>query len=106
MTQSHDMRPSEGRTFLQRAPAMAQRATALVPLMRYAPRHPGLLIGAAVLGVLGTLAWRNRARIAEKAAPVLQNAADRARPMIRTASERLPWTRSTGTPAGVREELQ
>src|SRR5687767_10068784 len=106
MTETNYVPPPEGRSFLQRAPAMAQRATAMVPFLRYAPKHPGLLIGAAAVGILGALAWRNRARIAEKAGPVLQNAADRARPMIQTASERLPWTRSTGTPAGVSEELQ
>jgi hypothetical protein len=105
MTESQYVPPPETRSFLQRAPAIAQRATSMLPFVRYVPKHPGFLIGAAVVGVLGTLAWRNRAKIAERAGPVLQNAADRARPMIQTASERLPWTRSTGTPAGIAEEL-
>ena len=36
--------------------------------MRALPRNPAFLIGAAVLGVVGMLAWRNREKIASKAA--------------------------------------
>ena len=101
-----DYTTPESRSFLQRAPAIAQRATALLPYARYVPKHPALWIGAAVVGVAGAIAWRNRAKIAERARPMLQNAADRARPMIDAASERIPWTRSSGAPAGVSEDLR
>jgi hypothetical protein len=97
---------AESRSLLQRAPAIAQRATALLPYARFLPRHPALWIGAAVLGAAGAMAWKNRARIAERTRPVLQNAADRARPVLDAASERIPWTRSSGTPAGVSEDLR
>ena len=106
MTDSEFGVPTEERSFFQRAPAMAQRATALLPYARFVPRHPALWIGAAVLGVAGAVAWKNRAKISERTRPMLQNAADRARPMLNAASERLPWTRSSGTPAGVSEELR
>jgi hypothetical protein len=42
--------------------------------LRVIPRNPVLLIGAAVLGIVGVLAWRNRDRIAEKAAPLIEDA--------------------------------
>ena len=47
---------------------------ALAPVFRYFPRHPGVLIGAAVVGVAGMLAWRNRDKIRDKAAPMLAEA--------------------------------
>ena len=106
MTETRYVAPPEERSFLQRAPALARRATALAPFVRYVPKNPAFLIGAAVVGVLGTMAWRNRARIAAKAGPVLQNAADKARPMIQTASERLPWTRAAGAPEGISNDLR
>ena len=83
--------------------SLMQRATAILPLARYAryvPKNP-MLIGAAVLGVAGVLAWRNREKIRATAAPLLQNAADKTAEL----RERIPWTRSTGTPAGMQENL-
>jgi hypothetical protein len=66
----------------QPAPGLMQRATAILPMarpiVRYVPKNPAILIGAAAVGVLGVLAWRNRRRIANAARPVLQDAADRA----------------------------
>jgi hypothetical protein len=53
------------------------RAAKLAPMARYVPKHPAFLIGAAVVGVAGMLAWRNRQKIAEKARPLLQSAAER-----------------------------
>ena len=106
MSQYDPFATVEPKSFFERAPAIAQRATTLLPFVRFLPRHPAVWLGAAAVGVVGTLAWRNRAKIAAKAGPVLQNAADRARPMIEGAQERLPWTRSSGTPAGVAADLK
>jgi hypothetical protein len=69
------------------------RAAKLAPLARYVPKHPALLVGAAVLGLVGMMAWRNRERIAEKARPMLQNAAERGAAL----RERLPIGRSDAT---------
>lgn len=69
------------------------RAMKLAPYARYAPKHPALLIGAAVVGLAGVLAWRNREKIAEKARPLLQSAAERGAAL----RERLPVGRSDAT---------
>ena len=69
------------------------RAMKLAPYARYAPKHPAMLIGAAVLGLVGVLAWRNREKIAEKARPLLQTAAERGAAL----RERLPIGRSDTT---------
>jgi len=84
-----------------RARDILKQGAAAVPMLRYAPRHPGLLIGAAVIGIAGMLAWRNREKIRAAAAPMLQNARDQGGQL----RQRLPWTRATGTPAGVQESL-
>lgn len=47
---------------------------ALRPALRYVPKNPLLLIGAAVVGVAGVLAWRNREKIARTAGPLLDDA--------------------------------
>ncbi len=47
---------------------------AALPFLRYVPKHPLLLIGAAVVGVAGILAWRNRDRIAAQATPLIRDA--------------------------------
>jgi hypothetical protein len=83
-----------------KGPGMFQRAAAIAPFARYVPKSP-MFIGAAVLGLAGVLAWRNREKIRRTAGPLLQNAADRSAQF----RERLPWTRSTGTPAGMQENL-
>ena len=53
------------------------RAAALAPYARYVPKNPVMLIGAAVVGLVGVLAWRNREKIADRARPLLQHAAQR-----------------------------
>lgn len=65
-----------------------KRVTAAAPLVRYVPKHPALLIGAIAVGVVGTLAWRNRQKIAERTRPLLEDAAARARPMLESAASR------------------
>lgn len=56
-----------------------KQAGALAPMLRYIPRHPALLIGAAAVGVAGVLAWRNREKIQAKAAPVIEDAREKGR---------------------------
>lgn len=80
------------------------RAAKLAPLARYVPKHPAFLIGAAVVGLVGALAWRNREKIADRARPLLQEAADKTRPLLQEAAqrgaalrERLPIRRSDTT---------
>ncbi|ODT87877.1 hypothetical protein [Phenylobacterium sp. SCN 70-31] len=51
-----------------------KQGAALAPVMRYAARHPALLVGAAVVGLAGVLAWRNREKIGAAAQPVLDDA--------------------------------
>ena len=97
-------------------PRLMQRAAAILPLARRVPKSP-FFLGAAALGVLGVIAWRNRERIrqtaapmlqqaADRARPMLQEAADRARPMLQSARERLPWMRPADLPAEPLETLQ
>ncbi|WP_411288955.1 hypothetical protein [Phenylobacterium sp.] len=51
-------------------------AMKLLPLARYLPRHP-LFLGLAAVGVVGALAWRNRAKIAATARPLIDDATAR-----------------------------
>jgi len=53
--------------------AQMKQAAALLPLARRLPKNPAFL-GLAAVGILGAIAWRNRARIAEAAAPVITEA--------------------------------
>ncbi|MCR5874834.1 hypothetical protein LRS10_12025 [Phenylobacterium sp. J426] len=75
-----------------RAPLLSRenlkRVTAAAPLVRYVPKHPAFLLGAVAVGVLGTLAWRNRQTIAERARPMIDDARTRARPMLESAAAR------------------
>jgi hypothetical protein len=48
-------------------------------------RNPALLIGAAVVGVVGVLAWRNRERIAQKTAPLIEDAKIKGQELIEDA---------------------
>ena len=73
------------------SPRMMQRAAAILPYARYAPKHPALLLGGLAVGLAGVLAWRNRERIRAAAGPVLQNAAARAEAM----RERIPGLRKS-----------
>lgn len=79
-----------------------KRVTAAAPMIRYVPKHPAFLLGALVVGVAGTLAWRNRQKIADRARPLIDDAAARARPMLESAAargealrQRLPLGRRT-----------
>ena len=56
--------------------------------LRVIPRNPALLIGAAVLGVVGVLAWRNRERIAQKTAPLIEDAKVKGQELIDEAKVR------------------
>ncbi|WP_068874712.1 MULTISPECIES: hypothetical protein [unclassified Phenylobacterium] len=58
---------------------------ALTPMLRYVPRNPLFLIGAAVVGVAGVLAWRNRERIATAASPVIDDARAKGQALIEEA---------------------
>ena len=53
--------------------------------LRVIPRNPALLIGAAVLGVVGVLAWRNRDRIARTTAPLIEDAKVKGQELIEDA---------------------
>ena len=55
---------------------------ALAPVLRYIPRHPGLLIGAAAVGIAGVLAWRNREKIKAKTAPMIEDARVKGRTLV------------------------
>jgi hypothetical protein len=58
------------------------------PAMVFARRNPVILIGAAVLGVAGMMAWRNRERIAARAQPMIDEARTRGQAMIEDAKVR------------------
>jgi hypothetical protein len=73
------------------APRLMQKAAAILPYARYVPRHPAMMIGAAVLGLAGMLAWRNREKIKAAATPLLQNAAARGAEL----RERIPALRKS-----------
>jgi hypothetical protein len=81
-------------------PGLMQRAASIVPYARYVPKNPAILIGAAVLGVVGVLAWRNRAKIAATTRPLLQNAAAKGQELVEHAKakgeELVETAKSTG----------
>lgn len=99
MTDYTETNASPGMT--SRARDILKRGAAVAPFLRYVPKHPALLIGAAVVGVAGMLAWRNREKIRATAGPMLQNAMGQGAQL----RQRLPWTRAAGTPAGQQESL-
>lgn len=57
----------------------------LRPAMRYLPKNPVLLIGAAVVGVAGVLAWRNREKISRTASPIIDDARSKGQALIEEA---------------------
>lgn len=59
-----------------------------------AHKRPGVVLGAVLLGLAAALAWRNREVIRERGGP-----------LMRQGVERLPWSRWTGTPAGLQTTL-
>jgi hypothetical protein len=60
----------------------------LTPMLRYVPKNPLFLIGAAVIGVAGVLAWRNRDRIASAAGPVIDDARAKGQALIEDAKHK------------------
>ncbi|WP_296597070.1 hypothetical protein [Phenylobacterium sp.] len=62
-----------------------KQAGALTPLLRYVPKNPLFLIGAAAIGVAGVLAWRNREKIAETASPMIEEAKAKGQALIEDA---------------------
>jgi hypothetical protein len=60
----------------------------LTPMLRYVPKNPLFLIGAAVVGVAGVLAWRNRDRIASAASPVIDDARAKGQALIEDAKHK------------------
>ena len=58
---------------------------AVTPLLRYVPKNPLFLIGAAVVGVAGMMAWRNREKIATAASPMIDDARTKGQAMIEEA---------------------
>lgn len=73
---------------------------ALTPMLRYVPRNPLFLIGAAVVGVAGVMAWRNREKIATAASPVIDDARTKGQALIEEAKakgeELIEQARTTG----------
>ena len=57
----------------------------LTPMLRYVPRNPLFLIGAAAVGVAGVLAWRNREKIAAKTTPMIDDAKAKGQALIEEA---------------------
>ena len=67
---------------------LAQAATFAKPALMFARRNPFILIGAAVVGVAGMVAWRNRDKIAAKAQPLIDDAKLKGQAMIEDAKLR------------------
>src|SRR5690349_5643370 len=59
-----------------------KQAIALAPMLRRVPKNPLFLIGAAVIGVAGVLAWRNRDKIAAATGPMIDDAKIKGQAMI------------------------
>jgi len=58
---------------------------ALTPMLRYVPKNPLFLLGAAAVGLAGVLAWRNREKIATVASPVIDDARAKGHALIEDA---------------------
>ena len=69
-----------------------KQAMAFAPMLRRVPKNPLFLIGAAVIGVAGVMAWRNRDKIAATTGPMIEDAKVKGQAMIddaRTKGEEL-----------------
>lgn len=62
-----------------------KQAVALAPMLRRVPKNPLFLIGAAVIGVAGVMAWRNRDKIAAKTGPMIDEAKVKGQALIEDA---------------------
>jgi len=81
-----------------------KQAFALAPMLRAVPKNPLFLIGAAVIGVAGVLAWRNRERIAATTGPMIDDAKAKGQALIeeaRTKGEELVEQAKASTEAVV-----
>ncbi len=58
---------------------------ALTPMLRYVPKNPLFLLGAAAVGIAGVLAWRNREKIATAASPIIDDARAKGHALIEDA---------------------
>jgi hypothetical protein len=68
------------RDHLKQARALA------APAMRYVPRNPLFLIGAALVGIAGFVAWKNREKIASTAGPLIEDARARGQALMDEAA--------------------
>ena len=57
----------------------------LAPALRYVPKNPLLLIGAAAVGIAGVLAWKNREKIATTAGPIIDDARAKGQALVEDA---------------------
>lgn len=81
-----------------------KQAIALAPMLRAVPKHPLFLVGAAVIGVAGVLAWRNREKIAATTGPLIDDAKAKGQALIdeaRTKGEALVDQAKSTTEAAV-----
>jgi len=62
-----------------------KQAVALAPMLRYVPRNPLFLLGAAVVGVAGVMAWRNREKITARTGPMIDDAKIKGQALIEDA---------------------
>lgn len=67
---------------------LAQVATFAKPALMFARRNPFILIGAAVIGAAGMVAWRNREKIAATAQPLIEDARQKGHALIDDAKVR------------------
>ena len=67
---------------------LKQAGALALPLLRRAPKNPLLLIGAAVIGIAGVLAWRNRDKIAATAQPIIDDARTKGQALMDDAKSR------------------
>ncbi|MCR5874835.1 SDR family NAD(P)-dependent oxidoreductase [Phenylobacterium sp. J426] len=59
-----------------------------------AQKRPAVMLGFALVGLAAAMAWRNREALREQAGP-----------WMRQGMDRIPWSRWTGTPAGLQTTL-
>jgi uncharacterized membrane protein len=64
---------------------MMRRSGAIGSAVRTLPKNPVFLIGAALVGVAGVLAWRNRDRIAATTTPLIEDAKAKGQELIEDA---------------------
>lgn len=63
-----------------------QAAELAAPAMRYVPKSPLFYIGAALVGVAGFFAWRNRERIGAAAGPLIEDARAKGQALMEEAA--------------------